>query len=306
MEELLISARKLSKSYNGFYALDEVDFDLPKGEILGLVGKNGAGKTTLIRVLAGLIKPTGGYYSLFGVNDPSKIEEAHKGVVSMIEAPRFFGSLSAEKNLELRIASFLPKIDKSKIEEALRFVGLDEVIGTNKKASNFSLGMKQRLGIALAMVTEPKLMLLDEPTNGLDPEGIATIRELLVKLNKEKGVTILISSHILGELERFATSYCFMDEGKIVASISAEELKNKNQTTITFKTNETSKAVNILNEAGYVASIKGEMVEVKGFVDSSEPLGVLFKNGVPFIDLKEEKFDLESYYLNLLEKGERR
>lgn len=301
--ENIIETYGLSKSYKGKLALNEVSLSVRKGAILGLVGKNGAGKTTLIRVLTDVAKPTGGSYSLFGEKDASKFPALRRKVASMIEKPAFYAGCSAEFNLktQLILNGYTGDL-KAMAEEQLRFVGLDEVIGTNKNVSNFSLGMRQRLGIAMALVKEPELLLLDEPTNGLDPEGIKQIRDLLIKLNQEKGITILISSHILSELSLLATEYVFMDNGKVVGNVSASELERGTSKTLHLKVSDSAAAQALLGKEGFASEIVGDELVVSGHQESADVVKLLLSNGVDVTHFHEVSHGLEDFFLSLLQE----
>lgn len=301
--ENIIETYGLSKSYKGKLALNKVSLSVRKGAILGLVGKNGAGKTTLIRVLTDVAKPTSGSYSLFGEKDASKFPALRKKVASMIEKPAFYGGCSAEFNLktQLILNGYTGDL-KAMAEEQLRFVGLDEVIGTKKNVSNFSLGMRQRLGIAMALVKEPELLLLDEPTNGLDPEGIKQIRDLLIKLNQEKGITILISSHILSELSLLATEYVFMDNGKVVGNVSASELEKGTSKTLHLRVSDPFKAKDLLEKEGYAVEVTEDELVVSGHQESADVVKLLLSSGVDVTHFHEVSHGLEDFFLSLLQE----
>ena len=219
--ENIIVAEGLRKEYDGF-ALEDVSFRVPGGAIMGLIGENGAGKTTLIRLISGQSNPTAGEVTLFGASTPAALARARSRTGAMVEIPSFYPYLTARQNLEYyRIQRGIP--GKNCVEEALELVNLTDT--GKKKFKTFSLGMKQRLGLALALMNQPEFLLLDEPINGLDPEGIVEFRELLLRLNRERQTTILISSHILSELSRLATHYGFIDRGQMIKEISARELE---------------------------------------------------------------------------------
>lgn len=220
--ENAIKTKELTKKFGSFVANDHVSVEIPKGVIYGLIGRNGAGKTTFMRMLLGLINPTHGEYELLGKSG-SSISEALAQTGSIIETPKFYDHMSAYQNMVIRADLIGLKDAKKYIEDALKKMGLYEK--RHNKVKNFSLGMKQSLGIAAAILGEPKLLILDEPTNGLDPIAIANVRKILEDL-KTKGSTILISSHILGEMEKMATCYGFILDGKLVKEISEEEVKN--------------------------------------------------------------------------------
>lgn len=220
--DYVLKAEALTKLYGRHRALDNFSISIPQGAIYGLVGKNGAGKTTLLRLICGLQKAASGDYTLYGVSSRSReIAEARKKMGAVIEAPAVYLDMSAAENLReqyriLGISSF------DTIPQLLKTVGLENT--GRKRAKNFSLGMRQRLGIAIALAGNPGFLVLDEPTNGLDPQGIIEMRQLLLSLNREHGITILVSSHILDELSRLATHYGFIDQGKMIKEISAGEL----------------------------------------------------------------------------------
>ena len=220
--DYILETRSLSKQYGHFKALDGMDMHIPKGAIYGLVGKNGAGKTTLIRLICGLQEPSSGSFTLYGAENRDKaIVRARRRMGAVVETPSLYPDMTAEDNLKVQYRVLgLPSFEG--IDQLLQLVGLEHT--GKKKARNFSLGMKQRLGIAVALAGDPDFLVLDEPVNGLDPQGIIEIRELILKLNRERQISVLISSHILDELSRLATHYGFIDSGRMVKEISAEEL----------------------------------------------------------------------------------
>lgn len=220
--EYVLTTDALTKTYRHSRAVDGVSLHVARGEIYGFVGRNGAGKTTLMRIVCGLAGKSGGSYALFGKRDDSRgIDAARRRVGAIIETPSVFPEYTAEENLRVRCTAL--GADEKIIPSVLEYVGLVDT--GKKKARNFSLGMRQRLGIAAALVGSPDLLVLDEPTNGLDPQGIVEVRELLLRLNRERGITILISSHILGELSKLATAYGFIEKGVLLKEISARELE---------------------------------------------------------------------------------
>lgn len=222
MEEVL-TTESLGRYYKNSKALDGLNMHIPKGAIYGFVGKNGAGKTTLIRVICGLQKPSSGGYVLYGRKDTDRdIAKSRRRMGAVVETPAVYGDMSARDNLrqQYRILG-LPSDDG--ITELLELTGLSDT--GKKKAKHFSLGMRQRLGIAVALAGDPDFLVLDEPANGLDPQGMIEIRELILKLNRQRQITVLISSHMLDELSRIATHYGFIDHGRMVKEISAGELE---------------------------------------------------------------------------------
>lgn len=223
--EYILSTDNLTKTYKKVKAVDSINLHLNKGDIYGFIGRNGAGKTTTLKMLCGLANPTSGTFSLFGQSYEDTIaNNAFSRIGCLIEEPGLYGNMTAFDNVYLKCLSAGIK-DKEYARNLLKLVDLDET--GKKKAKGFSLGMRQRLGIAIALVGEPELLILDEPTNGLDPQGILEIRETILKLNKEKNITFIISSHILEELSKIATRYGIIDKGHLLEELSAEELNSK-------------------------------------------------------------------------------
>jgi len=297
--ELILETNNLEKKYKSFKALNHTNIHIEKGSIYGLIGKNGAGKTTLIRVICGLQAPTDGNYSIYGIDSKSKdIINARKRMGAIIEIPSIYGDMTARDNLveQFKLVG-MPSLDG--IEEILKLVRLDKA-GT-KKAKNFSLGMKQMLGIALALASNPDFLIFDEPINGLDPQGIIEIRELILKLNREKNITILISSHYLDELSKIASHYGFLDNGSIIKEISSKELEKKMEHKIELKVSNQIDFVNYFekNKISYEV-IEGDTINVYGKHNLSKLINELAKNGLVVEDIHEIEETLESYYMNLI------
>lgn len=295
----IIESENLSKSYKDFKALDGLSLHVPKGAIYGLVGKNGAGKTTLIRILCGLQQPTGGSYSLYGISgDNSKISSARRRMGAVVETPSIYLDMSAEDNLKqqfiiLGLPSFKP------IPELLSLVGLENT--GNKKAGNFSLGMRQRLGIAVALAGDPDMLILDEPTNGLDPEGIVEIRELILKLNREQQITFLISSHILDELARLATHFGFIDGGRMIKEISASQLNDACRKCLRVKVSDIRTLCRVLDGLELEYSVLGNSrADIYGQVDITELTLTLANENCHVLSMAERDETLESFYMSLL------
>lgn len=243
--EYVLETKTLTKRYRGFTALNGLTMKIPKGSIYGFVGRNGAGKTTLIRLICGLQEPTDGFYTLYGVkNTDAGIIRSRRRMGAVVESPSIYLDMTARENIrqQYRILG-LPSDDG--IDELLRLVGLGETGG--KKARNFSLGMRQRLGIAVALAGNPDFLVLDEPVNGLDPQGIIEMRELILKLNREQGITVLISSHILDELSRLATHYGFIDGGRMLKEMSAEELEARCRKCVRVEVSDTKALARVLD-----------------------------------------------------------
>ncbi|MGD6960086.1 ABC transporter ATP-binding protein [Rossellomorea aquimaris] len=243
MNEYVLKTSQLSKTYQNKKALNKVSVMIKKGSIYGFIGQNGAGKSTLIRLITGLAYPTTGTFELFGESQERNIIEARKRIGTIIEGPALYPQMTAAENLEAhRLLKGIP--GKDCIEKTLNLVGLQNT--GKKKAKNFSLGMKQRLGLGIALLGDPEFLILDEPINGLDPMGVVEVRELLKKLNREYGITILISSHILSELHLLATHYGIIHEGELLEQLSAKELNEKCQQYLHIKVDDRNKAATVI------------------------------------------------------------
>lgn len=297
--EYILETHNLEKKYKHFTAINSLNMHIPKGSIYGLIGKNGAGKTTLIRLICGLQKPTSGTYSIYGIsNEERNITQARKRIGAIIESPSICLDMTAEDNLKEQYKVVgLPSFDN--LYDLLNLVGLQE---TGKKTvKHFSLGMKQRLGIAIALVGNPDFLILDEPINGLDPEGIIEIRELILKLNKEKGITFLISSHYLDELSKIATCYGFIDKCKIVKEISSEELEQNFKRRIELNVSNIRECVNYLEECEISYKvISNERVDIYEKINVSKLVIALSKRNCIVNEFQEKGESLENYYLNLI------
>ena len=295
--EYILTAESLGKQYRHFKALDSFSIHVPKGSIYGFVGKNGAGKTTFIRLICGLHEPTSGSYTLYGAKntDPS-ITKSRRRMGAVVETPSIYLDMTAEDNLkeQYRIIG-LPSFDD--IPELLRLVGLENT--GKKKAKNFSLGMKQRLGIAIALAGSPDFLILDEPVNGLDPQGIIEMRELILKLNQERQITFLISSHILDELSRLATHYGFIDSGHMVKELSASELDAACRKCIRVQVSDIHALTRVLDEMDIEYNIFSDtMADIFARVNVSSLTLALAEQGCDVISLTEREESLESFYVN--------
>ena len=297
--EYVFKCENLSKKYGNFTALDKLNLSIPKGSIYGFVGKNGAGKTTLIRLLCGLQTPTSGSFELMGIkNDDKKITESRKRLGAVVEAPAIYKDMTARDNL-IQQCLLLGLPDFDMVDELLDLVGL---AGTGKKkAGKFSLGMRQRLGIAIALCGNPDFIVLDEPTNGLDPYGIIEIRELILKLNRELGITFLISSHILDELGRIATHYGFIDKGHLVREMSGEELKKECRKSVRMTVDDTKILSKVMEEKDYEYKIiDDKTADVYAEFIFSDLAKDFEKAGCRIITMEEHDESLEAFYLSLL------
>ena len=300
--DYILTAESLSKHYGHFKALDGFSLHVPKGAVYGFVGKNGAGKTTLIRLICGLQEPASGSYTLYGVkNTEPGIAKCRRRMGAVVETPSIYLDMSAEENLkeQFRIIG-LPSFDD--IPGLLRLVGLE---GTGKKkAKDFSLGMKQRLGIAIALAGSPDFLILDEPVNGLDPQGIIEIRELILKLNREEQITFLISSHILDELSRLATHYGFIDSGHMVREMSAKELDAACRKCIRVQVSDIHALARVLDGMDFQYNIFSDtMADIYAKVNVSELTLALAGQGCDIISMTEREESLESFYVNLIGGG---
>ena len=303
MEDVL-TVRGLSKYYKQFKALDGLNMRVPKGAVYGLVGRNGAGKTTLIRLLCGLQTPTAGEYALFGVPGGSReINRVRRRMGAVVETPSIYLDLSAADNIKEQYRVLGVPSDEG-VNELLELVGLADT--GKKKARNFSLGMRQRLGIAIALAGDPDLLVLDEPVNGLDPQGIIETRELILKLNRERQITVLISSHILDELSRLATHYGFIDGGRMVKEISAHELEAACRKCLRVEVTDTRALARVLDGMGLEYKILTEgKADIFAQPVISQLSAALAKENCELLSAQERDESLESYFINLVGGGPR-
>jgi len=299
MENILITDN-IVKEYGKTRVLDHVSIKIPSGSICGLVGRNGAGKTTLMRIITGLQDPTEGSYSLCGIkNTDKRILSVRRRMGALVDTAALYRNLSAYDNLKLQYINLgLPSFES--IPDLLKLVGLEDA--GKKKAGRFSLGMRQRLGIALALCGEPDILILDEPVNGLDPQGIIEMRELLIRINREKRTTIVISSHILDELSRLATHFAFIDKGRIIEEISSEELHSRIRKCTRFDTEDIKEMCLLLDDEGLEYELSKTSMSVKVF-DLKDISGLTLKAaqrgiGISWIQSSDET--LESYFINLI------
>ncbi len=295
----VLTTEALRKHYGHCKALDGLSMHVPGGAVYGLVGKNGAGKTTLIRVICGLQEPLSGTYSLYGAqNGTTDMAKSRRRMGAVVETPSVYLDLSAEENLKQQYLLLgLPSFEG--IAGRLRLVGIADT--GKKKAKDFSLGMRQRLGIAMALAGDPDFLVLDEPANGLDPQGIVEIRELVLKLNREYGITVLISSHILDELSRLATHYGFIDGGRLIKEISAEELNAACKKCVRMEVTQTSTLASVLDGMGVEYTILSDtQADVYSRVNVSRLALALQAANCEVLSMQERDESLESYYMNLM------
>ena len=298
MSEILLQTKALTKQYGHQKAVDNVDIHIKKGAIYGFIGRNGAGKTTCMRMIGGLAKPTSGEISMFGYSgkDLSKVRSR---VGCLIEAPGVYPNMTAKENIEMKCRLFgISK--KGYAEGILDKVGLLNV--GKKKTKHFSLGMKQRLGIGLALVGEPDLLVLDEPINGLDPQGIAEIRDTIQRLQKEKNMTICISSHILEELSKIATDYGIIHNGSLLQEITREELIRRCSERIELTLDHPKQAIPVMDSMGFTnyQVTDKEHIHIFERLNESAALNMeLAKSGIPVKGISITSEELETYFLNL-------
>ena len=300
--EYVLKTNALSKNYKDFKALNGLSMNIPKGAIYGFIGKNGAGKTTLIRIICGLQEPISGGYTLYGrKNTDKEIVKSRRRMGAVVETPSIYLDMTAKDNLKQQYLILgLPSFDG--LTEILELVGLDNT--GNKKEKNFSLGMRQRLGIAIALVGDPDFLVLDEPVNGLDPQGIIDIRELILKLNRERQITVLISSHILDELSKLVTHYGFIDSGRIVKEMSAEELEAACKKCVRLEVSNIKALARVLDEMQIdYKIITDEAADVYAKVNISRMTAALAKENCELISMQERDESLESYYISLVGGG---
>lgn len=296
--EYLLTTNALTKQYGRHKAVNAVNIHIRQGDIYGLIGRNGAGKTTILKMISGLATPTKGDFSLFGKTGRDAYEYMSR-IGTLIEAPGIYPNMSAKENLKLKCLAMGVR-KKAIIKDLLEIVGLENT--GKKKVKNFSLGMKQRLGIALALVGDPDLVILDEPINGLDPQGIAEIRETLFRLNKEKNITFIISSHILEELSKVATHYGIIHDGVLLREMTREELLVECSERIELKTDDTQKACTVLENMGIeqYKVIDASTIQIfERLNDSGGITMALAEKGVKIIGITVKNEALENYYLNL-------
>lgn len=297
MEEYLLVTKDLTKTYKEITAADRVNIHIKRGSIYGLIGKNGAGKTTIMKMIAGLARPTSGSFDYTGFNCTQN--EAFSRIGALIEAPAIEPNLTGFDNMRVKCLAYGIG-DKQYINGLLDLVGLS---GTwKKKAGKYSLGQKQRLGIALALVGDPDFLILDEPINGLDPQGIAEVREMLNKLNQERKITILISSHILEELSKLATDYAIIDNGRIIEESTSKELREKCRDKIAIKTGEVAKALPVIDGLGFkdYSVVNDKTIHVFDKLSEITVLNMeLAKAQIPVESIGIESSDLEEYFLKV-------
>lgn len=297
--EMVVHTVGLCKRYRGKMAVDHLDMQVGKGEIYGFIGQNGAGKSTTFKLLSGLARPTAGQIELFG--RPRTDASARRRLGVLVEDAGVYPGLSARENCRLKAIALGLDDEAKAVERVLGEVGLDNVGG--KACKRFSMGQRRRLGLALALLGNPDLLLLDEPTNGLDPEGIRDIRRLLLQLQAERGVTIVVSSHLLGELEKIATSYGVIRAGRMVQQISAAELQSRCRDYIALQTPDPHRAVTLLEEKLHLTRyevLPDGVLHLYDPVETTAVVTLLAENGVSVQSIGTHRQELEDYFLKLM------
>ena len=299
MNDYILQTNALSKRYGSFSAVSKVSLNIRKGAIYGLVGRNGAGKTTFMKMICSLASPTQGSFSLCGETYP-KLAHARAKVGNLIEEPGIYANMSAYDNLRAQ-AMLCGNDQPEKINRILEIIGLTKA--GRKHAGKFSLGMRQRLGIGLALIGDPDILVLDEPINGLDPAGVAEVRETLLRLNQERGITVLISSHILGELSKLCTDYGVLDHGELIREVTQNELLAECTESLHLRVNDAAAAAEILRGIGITQVSEeenGVLLISEGTERSDEIAEALVKNSIRVYELAKHGTDLEGYYLRMI------
>lgn len=300
--EYIVKTFWLTKKYKRHFAVNGANMNIAKGDIYGFVGENGSGKTTIIRLLTGLIAPTDGSFELFGIKNSSpEISAVRRNIGAVVENPSIYQNMSAYDNLKMQ-CTLLGINDENKIIEVLKEVGLYDLYREKKHAGNFSLGMRQRLGIGMALLGDPKFLILDEPMNGLDPAGIVEIRELILKLNRERGITFLISSHILTELSLVATKYGIISKGKIIQEITSEELHSMCGKNTLIKSDDAEALFKTLSEylPDNTINYIPDGVNIVGDVELNGVFDAVIKAGIKIQSVNCNESSFEDYYLSVV------
>lgn len=298
MNKYIIETKNLTKKYHNFHAIDNITLNIPKGEIFGLIGQNGAGKSTLMKVLSGMIHETSGTYRLFE-HTPQEDKYVYHRVGALIEQPGLIGSMNAYDNMKVK-ALAMGCFNHNEIMELLQLCGIANT--GKKKVKSFSLGMRQRLAIAITLIGDPDLLILDEPTNGMDPQGLNEMRDLFVHLNKDRNKTILISSHILEELSKIATSYGIIKDGKLVECISHEELELRSQDYLLLKVDDPKLATVLLEEKLAIKDyqiVDAQTIHIFNFHDSAKVITTLVMNNTKVYECAQHQQSLEHYFLSI-------
>ncbi|MBR4496371.1 MAG: ATP-binding cassette domain-containing protein [Acholeplasmatales bacterium] len=298
----VLETKGLTKKYGEHLAVDHVNMHIEKGDIYGFVGENGAGKTTIIRLITGLASATEGNFELFGVDNNSKeISLAKKKLGGIVESVSINMSMNAMDNLSLQAILAGVKLTLSDKENLLKKVGLNPEEIAKKKVNSFSLGMRQRLGIAMTLVSNPEFIILDEPMNGLDPKGFIEIRDVILELNKE-GITFLISSHILSELEKICTKIGFISHGKLIKELTIEDIHNQSKKRIVIEALDLEALNQLLKDKMNLVDTKivGKELYIYDSIDINEILRFLVKSKIEIININKSEDTIETYYMKLI------
>ncbi len=299
----IIETENLTKQYGVNTVVDKINLHVPQGKIYGLLGRNGAGKTTAMKIMLQLVHPTEGTLRLFGTDYKEYSDDLYGKIGSIIETPGFYNNLTGRENLNI-LARLRGKLSKNSVEEALRVVGLHKE--TRKAFGDYSLGMKQRLGIAAAIMHQPELLILDEPINGLDPIGISEIRSFLCELSNSKGTTILISSHVLSEIEKIADIIGVMHQGSLIEEINMAELHKENGRYIEFNLSDGKTAAKILENQYHITNyhISGNTIKIYDLRYNSGEINKTFvENGLLVTKINMDEENLENYFSRLIGGG---
>lgn len=299
--EYILKTNGVSKKYKNRWVLRDVNMSIQRGDIYGFVGENGSGKTTIIRLITGLIFPNEGSFELFGKSNTSPdILESRAKIGAIVESPSIYLNMSARDNLKMQ-CDILGINDEEKIKSALAEVGLYDLYSDTRRAGNFSLGMRQRLGIAMALIGDVEFLILDEPMNGLDPAGIVDIRELIIRLNREKGITFLISSHILTELSLVATRYGIISHGKIIKEISSDELRNECRRSVVIEAEDRRALLVLLAKTIPLDDIVPvpNGARIYGDIDLNDTLSAVLESGNRILSVNCSESSIEDYYLSV-------
>ena len=302
--EIILQTNGIEKKYKTQFAVKDVNMQIEQGDIYGFVGENGAGKTTIIRMITGLAEPTKGTFTLFGVEntDTKKMAEVRRRISAVVETPSIAMNMTAYDNLRMQ-AKLLGLTDLNYIDEVLELTGLGEVRNSKKKVKNFSLGMRQRLGLAIALLGHPDFIILDEPMNGLAPKGIVEIRELILRLNQENHITFLISSHILEELSRMATKYGFLHKGQLIKQLTKEELEEHCRKCLQLELDSVEKMAQTLENTLQIHNFKvldGNVVRIYDDVDVTKVVQAVGEAGIKILQINTRNESIEEFYLNLM------
>lgn len=298
--DIVLQTKDLSKSYRT-QVVNKVNMTIYQGDIYGFVGENGAGKTTVIRMISGLVNPSSGNFTFLGEDNHSpKINEKKEHLRAIVESPSLFQNFSAYHNLKYQM-DLLGLKDENEISRVLNEVGLEVMLEDKKSVKNYSLGMKQRLGIAIALLGDPKFIILDEPLNGVDPEGVVQIRNLILKLNHENGITFLISSHILSELGLIVNKIGFIHNGVLLSEKTISELQENETVQTFFKVDKIELAKNVVEGLGYQSiKIKDNSMLISEEVDLNAILKAFVENEITVLHMNQKENTIEDYYMGLI------